>query len=89
MEGQTQIYLINDCNFFLLYHYSHFNGTEYETVEAGKLEPNTKLVLESIVQADIAKLPEFGFQLIYYKEKSNRLEKPVTRKISVNPVKFY
>ena len=89
LEGQTQIYLINDCNFFLLYHYSHFNGTEYETVEAGKLEPNTKLVLESIVQADIAKLPEFGFQLIYYKEKSNRLEKPVTRKISVNPVKFY
>jgi len=89
LEGQTQIFLINDCNFFLLYHYSHFNGTEYETIEAGKLEPNTKLILGSIAQADIAKLPEFSFQLIYYKAKSNSLEKPVTRKISVNPVKFY
>jgi hypothetical protein len=89
LEGQTEIYLINDCNFFLLYHYSHFDGTEYETIDAGKLEPNTKLNLGSIVQADLAKLPEFSFQLIYYKGKSNGLEKPVTRKIAVNPVKFY
>lgn len=89
LEGQTEIYLINDCNFFLLYHYSHFDGTEYETIDAGKLEPNTKLNLGSIVQADIAKLPEFSFQFIYYKAKSNRLEKPITRNIAVNPVKFY
>lgn len=89
LEGQIRIFLINDCNFFLLYHYGHFNGTEYETVEAGKLEPNTKLLLGTISQADIAGLPEFSFQFIYYKEKSKRLEKPVTRKISVNPVKFY
>lgn len=89
LEGQTEIYLINDCNFFLLYHYSHFDGTEYETIDAGKLEPNTKLNLGSIVQADLTKLPEFSFQFIYYKGKSNGLEKPVTRKIAVNPVKFY
>lgn len=89
LEGQTSIFLINDCNFFLLYHYSHFNGTEYETREAGKLEPNTKLLLGTISQVDIANLPEFSFQLICYKEKSGRLERPVTRKIGVNPVKFY
>lgn len=89
LEGQIRIYLINDCNFFLLYHYSHFNGTEYETVDAGKLEPNTKLMLGGIAQADIAELPEFSFQFIYYKEKSSKLEKPVMRKIAVNPIKFY
>lgn len=89
LDGQTRIFLINDCNFFLLYHYSHFNGTEYETREAGKLEPNTKLLLGSISQVEIASLPEFSFQLLYYKEKSSRLERPVTKKINVNPIKFY
>ncbi|WP_423128251.1 DUF2027 domain-containing protein [Gaoshiqia sp. Z1-71] len=89
LEGQTRIYLINDSNFFVLYHYSHFRGNEYETREAGKLEPNTKLALGAISQAEIANLPEFAFQLIYFKEKAPRLEKPVIRKVSVNPVKFY
>ncbi len=89
LEGQTKIYLINDSNFFLLYHYSHFNGQEFETREAGKLEPNTKLLLGAISQAEIANLPEFAFQLIFYKEKALRMEKPISRKISVNPVKFY
>jgi hypothetical protein len=89
LEGQTKIFLINDCNFYLLYHYSHFKDSEYQTIEAGKLEPNTKLLLGNISQVEISNLPEFSFQLLYYQEKSNRLEKPVTRKISVNPVKFY
>ena len=89
LEGQTKIYLINDCNYFVLYHYSHFNGNEYVTQDAGKLEPNTKMVLGVISQAEIANLPEFAFQLLYYKDKASRLEKPLSRKISVNPVKFY
>jgi len=89
LEGQTKIYLINDSNFFLLYHYSHFEGNAYQTREAGKLEPNTKLMLETISQAEIADLPDFCFQLIFYREKSNSLEQPVTRKVNVNPVKFY
>ena len=89
LEGQTKIYLINDSNFFLLYHYCHFDGNTYQTQEAGKLEPNTKLLLGSISQAEITGLPDFCFQLIYYREKSNSLEQPVTRKVNVNPVKFY
>ncbi|MCW0483070.1 DUF2027 domain-containing protein [Gaoshiqia sediminis] len=89
LEGQTKIYLINDSNYHVLYHYSHFAGNEYATQEAGKLEPNTKLALGTLSQADIAQLPEFAFQLIYFKEKATRLEKPLTRKIAVNPVKFY
>ncbi len=89
LEGQTRIYLINDCNFYVLYHYSHLKESEYHTIEAGKLEPNTKLLLGSISQAEIAHLPGFSFQLLYYKQKSGRLESPVTKTINVNPVKFY
>ncbi|MGE4586965.1 MAG: DUF2027 domain-containing protein, partial [Mangrovibacterium sp.] len=89
LDGQIRVYLINDCNFYVLYHYSHFKGSEYETREAGKLEPNTKLFLGAISQADISGLPEFSFRLLFYREKAVRLERPVTRKIAVNPVKFY
>ena len=89
LDGQTKIYLINDSNFFILYHYSHFVNEQFVTQEAGKLEPNTKLMLETIGQADIAGLPAFSFQLLFYKDKSATLEKPLRKKISINPVKFY
>lgn len=89
LDGETKIYLVNDSNFFILYHYSHFAGEQFVTQDAGKLEPNTKLLLGKIGQADIAALPAFGFQLLFYKDKSASLEKPLRKKITVNPVKFY
>ncbi|MGQ8338583.1 DUF2027 domain-containing protein [Sunxiuqinia sp. A32] len=89
LDGAINIYLINDCNFFLLYHYSHLKKGDFETREAGKLEPNTKLLIGAILQVEIADLPEFCFQLIFYKDKASRMEKPVTRQIKVNPVRFY
>lgn len=89
LEGETKIYLVNDSNFYLLYHYSHFAAEQFITQDAGKLEPNTKLLLGKIGQADIAALPAFGFQLLFYKDKSPSLEKPLRKKIAVNSVKFY
>ncbi|WP_163711219.1 Smr/MutS family protein [Mangrovibacterium lignilyticum] len=89
LDGQTKVYLVNDSNFFILYHYSHFENEQYVTQEAGKLEPNTKLLLGTLSQADIASLPAFAFQLLFYKDQSPRLEKPLRKKIAINPVKFY
>jgi len=89
LDGQTKVYLVNDSNFFILYHYSHFSNEQYVTQEAGKLEPNTKLLLETLSQADIAELPAFGFQLMFYKDKSPKIEKPLRKRIAINPVKFY
>lgn len=89
LDGAIKVYLINDSNFSLLYHFSEFQNNEYLTKEAGELEPNTKLLLDSISQVDIANLPEYFFQLIFYKEKTNRLETPIETSVKVNPVKFY
>lgn len=89
LEGAIKIYLVNDCNYFLLYHYSQFDGNEHETIEAGKLEPNTKLLIGAISQLEISNLPEFNFQLIFYKDKTNRLGKPVDRNVKINAVRFY
>jgi len=89
LDGQTRVYLVNDSNFFILYHYSHFQNEQYVTQEAGKLEPNTKLLLGTLSQADIANLPAFGFQMLFYRDKSTKLEKPLRKRITINPVKFY
>ncbi|MGQ7868786.1 DUF2027 domain-containing protein [Sunxiuqinia sp. sy24] len=89
LEGSIKLYLINDSNFSVLYHFSEFKDNEYISKEAGELEPNTKLWLDSIAQVDIAGLPEYFFQLICFREKSSRLERPVEASVKVNPVKFY
>ncbi len=89
LDGQTKVYLVNDSNFFILYHYSHFEKEQLVTQDAGKLEPNTKLLLGSLSQADISVLPAFGFQLLFYKDKAPAFEKPLRKKIAINAVKFY
>lgn len=89
LDGTIKLYLINDCNYSVLYHISQFDQLEYKTMEAGELEPNTKLLLDSISQVDIAGLPEYFFQLIQYKEAANRLESPLEASVKLNPVKFY
>ncbi len=89
LEGTIKLYLINDSNFSVLYHFSELKGSEYTSKEAGELEPNTKLWLDSIAQVDIAELPEYFFQLICYRETASQLERPIEASVKINPVKFY
>ncbi len=87
--GPLNIFLVNDSNYKLLYQFAHFDGVRYETTMSGILSSNSKLLLESFSPSDISSLPEFYFQLIYFKEKDNKLNTPVVKEISVNPVRFY
>ncbi|HNW51066.1 MAG TPA: DUF2027 domain-containing protein [Prolixibacteraceae bacterium] len=87
--GEIEVYLINDSNFTLLFHYCHFNGETYKTVEAGELEPNTKSYLEGISQADLNNLPKFWFRIIPYRNEEKKLTAPVVKDVEVNPLKFY
>ena len=89
LEGQTDIYLINNSNYSLLYVYSHFISSEFHIQGTGLLEANTKLLLGSITSADMNTLPDFCFQLLPVRDKSSNLEQLITKKIQVNPVKFY
>ncbi len=87
--AEIEIYLINDSNFTLLYHYSHFDGEKYVTIDAGELEPNTKNYLEGLSMTDLSNLPKFYFRIIPYLKESKRLVAPLEKEISVNAVKFY
>ena len=88
-EGKILLYLVNDCNFTLIYHFATKIKEEYTTVDAGMLEPNTKVELEQIKPRGIGELPEYCFQLLYFKKSANVLEEPVQKEIRISPVKFY
>jgi len=89
VDGELKVYLVNNSNNFVLYNYSHLKDKTYRSVDSGKMNPNSKRYLESFTRMDLNELPEFQFQLIFFKEESAGLESPVVKSLRLNPVKFY
>ncbi len=88
-EGKILLYLVNDCNYTLIYHFATKMADQYTTVDAGMLEPNTKVELERIQPKGMGELPEYCFQLLYFRKSSAQLEEPVQKEIRISPVKFF
>jgi hypothetical protein len=88
-DGKILLYLVNDCNFTLIYHFATKMQGQYTTVDAGLLEPNTKVELEQIQPGGIGEMPEYCFQLLYFKKNASALEEPVQKEIKISPVRFY
>lgn len=89
LAGEIELYLVNDSNFTLLYRFSHFTVDKNRTVKSGTLESNSKVLLDSLEQNDLSEMPDFGFQLYYFRDGEKDWNEPVTKKFKVNPVKFY
>ena len=89
VDGELKVYLVNNSNNFVLYNYSHLKNKMYRSVESGKMNPNSKRYLESFSRFDLNELPDFQFQLIFFREESTRLEIPLVKNLRLNPVKFY
>ncbi|MDA3880125.1 MAG: DUF2027 domain-containing protein [Prolixibacteraceae bacterium] len=87
--GEIEIYFINDSNFSVLYHYVHFDGEKYQTIDADILEPNTKNYIDGLGSSDLNSLPKFYFRIIPFEKESKSLAVPISKEISVNSVKFY
>lgn len=89
LAGETGLWLINDSNFTVLYHYSHFKAEKFDSVKYGSVQSNSKVELESIDQNDLTDLPDFVFQLLYFSDKDAELMPAVNKKFKISPVKFY
>jgi DNA-nicking Smr family endonuclease len=89
LAAEIEVHLVNDSNFTVMYHYSHFKSDKVETVKFGTVQSNSNVSLENFVQSDLSEFPEFGFQLLFFKDKDEELREAITNKIKVNPVKFY
>lgn len=88
-EGKIGLYLVNDCNYTVIYHFATKMAEQYTTLDAGMLEPNTKVELENISPGGMGELPEYCFQLLFFKKIAAQLEEPVQKEIRISPVKFY
>lgn len=89
VEGELKVYLVNNSNNFVLYNYSHLKNNVFRSVESGKMNPNSKRYLESFSRFDLNDLPEFCFQLVFFREEAPKLEEPLVKSMKLNPVKFY
>lgn len=87
--GDIRFYLVNDSNFRLLYRYAHYINTNYTTVKTGELKPNTRIELEVTGQDELNELPEYLFQLLYYRQDDTQTYPAIEKKFKINPVKFY
>ncbi len=87
--GEIELHLVNDSNYTIMYHYFHIEKSGVETAKFGNVQSNSTILLESLTQNDLIELPEFGFQLLYFKDKDNEFTEPITKIFKVNPVKFY
>lgn len=89
LAGEIELFLLNDSNYTLLFHYAHFSHDTYTTQLHGAVAPNAKKKLGSLFQRDLSELPEFCFQLICFLEEDGEWPSPLMKKFRVNPVKFY
>ncbi|WP_347838253.1 DUF2027 domain-containing protein [uncultured Draconibacterium sp.] len=89
LNAEIEMFLVNDSNFKLLYNYSHLKTDEVVAVKQGTVKSNSREKIDALVQEDLSDLPDFGFQLIYFRESESTWNEPVVKKFRVNPVKFY
>jgi len=89
LSGEIEIYLVNDSNFTVLFNYSYIKPEGVEAIKQGTIRSNSREKIDALVQEDLSDLPDFGFQLIYFRETESEWNQPLVKKFRVNPVKFY
>lgn len=89
-KTRYSLYVINDCNYFLSYTYSLFDGTEWKMLSHNDLEPNTKLLIADVNIADIDNFRNGAIQINAYKVgKSFTLQPTLDVRLKIDAVKFY
>ncbi|WP_297098486.1 DUF2027 domain-containing protein [uncultured Draconibacterium sp.] len=89
LSGEIELYLVNDSNYTVLFNYSYIKTDGVEAVKQGTVRSNSREKIDALVQEDLSDLPDFGFQLIYFRETESEWNLPMVKKFRVNPVKFY
>lgn len=90
LEGDIDIYLINDSAYHLLYTVGVRDNTDYiKHIQGGELEPDSKLFIETLAVKDISRIQELSFGLMKYRAATYRIQEPEQLELELNPVKFF
>ena len=88
IDSDSDVYLINDSNYFLYYNYAFKGSKKYKGI-TGTLEPNVK---EKIHSLEINMLPdntELILQVIFFDKKEFDILKPIHKEFNFRTVKFF
>ncbi|MDR0661721.1 MAG: DUF2027 domain-containing protein [Prevotellaceae bacterium] len=90
LEGDIDIYLINDGAYYLLYTVGVCENTGYiKHIQGGELEPDSKLYIQTLAVKDIATIQELSFGFMKYRAGIYRMQGPEQLELELNPVKFF
>lgn len=87
VEKQFNAYLINDSNYFVQFIISKKEKTNHYLVEAGTLEPNTKLLLDTWNPQDFQHENTLVVQISFFKKKKHyKPQQPILKEFKIGAV---
>ncbi len=90
LEGDVDIYLINDSAYHLLYTVgAQENAGNIRHIKGGELEPDSKLYIKTLAVKEVSLLQELSFGLMKYRVGTYRMQEPEQLELELNPVKFF
>ena len=85
-----EMYLINDCNFYLHYNILFAEGSSWRAEHSGEIEPNTKLFIKEFGRENLNDMEHMAVQMLAYKtDKPFMLKPAIDVRIHIDTVKFY
>ncbi|MDA3867024.1 MAG: DUF2027 domain-containing protein [Salinivirgaceae bacterium] len=88
-DADLEAFLINDSNYIIFYNLIEENKMGSHGIDAGIVEPNTKIELFTLLRHEIGKSPDYIFQLIFYKKGNYTPNLPIHKHIVISPIKLY
>ena len=89
VSGEIEVFVVNDSNFSLMFTYSYLKESDVEHQTSGTIRSNSRLKIDSLTQEDLSDLPDFGFQILYFRDSEKVINQPFVKKFKINPIKFY
>jgi len=86
--GNIVMHLINDSSFTCLFTASFLDEGQSLLIDAGLLEPNTKISLGEKTEESIAKFEFFSIQTLFFKKKQHKQENALQTKIKISKINF-
>lgn len=84
-----EMYLVNDCNYHLLYVLSSKEDGANKRIMSGLLEANSKLMVSEFSYEEISRMDVVVCQGSFYKNAVFSLQQCVSSEIQILPIKFY
>ncbi len=88
-NSDIDLYLINDCDYTILYMMGYQENVSLHFLKSGFLEANTKLLITTFSQTEISKIKKIHTQLLFVSGEKYFHQMPVNKFIDIDNIRFY